>query len=101
MRYLICFLLLASTCFGQKVQSFDVIVYGATPAGVMAAYAAKAAGKKTLLIDASTTLPYAQQGFGMKFDLNPAQIHGLPRDFFRKVGEIGRASCRERVSSPV
>jgi NADPH-dependent 2,4-dienoyl-CoA reductase/sulfur reductase-like enzyme len=55
MRYFICFLLLASTCFGQKVQSFDVIVYGATPSGVMAAYAAKAAGKKTLLIDAAAT----------------------------------------------
>ena len=100
MRYLICFLLLASTCFGQKVQSFDVIVYGATPAGVMAAYAAKAAGKKTLLIDASTTLPYAQQGFGMKFDLNPAQIHGLPRDFFRKVGgKLGKFQAFEFESS--
>ncbi|MHA8076205.1 FAD-dependent oxidoreductase [Aquirufa sp. TARAVU-A1A] len=100
MRYIICFLLLASTCFGQKVQSFDVIVYGATPAGVMAAYAAKAAGKKTLLIDASTTLPYAQQGFGMKFELNPAQIHGLPRDFFRKVGgKLGKFQAFEFDSS--
>ena len=31
MRYLICFLLLATSCFGQKVQSFDVIVYGGNP----------------------------------------------------------------------
>ena len=37
MRYLICFLWMATTCFGQKVQSFDVIVYGGNPAGVMAA----------------------------------------------------------------
>jgi len=100
MRYFICFLLLASTCFGQKVQSFDVIVYGATPSGVMAAYAAKAAGKKTLLIDAAATLPYAQQGFGMKFDLNPAQIQGLPRDFFRKVGaKLGKFQAYEFESS--
>ena len=100
MRYIICFLLLASTCFGQKVQSFDVIVYGATPSGVMAAYAAKAAGKKTLLIDAATTLPYAQQGFGMKFDLNSAQIQGLPRDFFRKVGaKLGKFQAYEFESS--
>jgi hypothetical protein len=100
MRYIICFLLLASTCFGQKVQSFDVIVYGATPSGVMAAYAAKAAGKKTLLIDAAATLPYAQQGFGMKFDLNPAQIHGLPRDFFRKVGgKLGKFQAFEFESA--
>ena len=100
MRYFICFLLLATTCFGQKVQSFDVIVYGATPSGVMAAYAAKAAGKKTLLIDAASTLPYAQQGFGMKFDLNPAQIHGLPRDFFRKVGgKLGKFQAFEFESA--
>ena len=100
MRYFICFLLLASTCFGQKVQSFDVIVYGANPAGVMAAYAAKAAGKKTLLIDAAATLPYAQQGFGMKFELNPSQIQGLPRDFFRKVGaKLGKFQAYEFESS--
>ncbi len=87
MRYFICFLLLASTCYGQKVQSFDVIVYGANPAGVMAAYAAKAAGKKALLIDAAGQVPYAQQGLGMKFEQNPAQVQGLARDFFRQVGK--------------
>ncbi len=87
MRYFICFLLLASTCYGQKVQSFDVIVYGANPAGVMAAYAAKAAGKKALLIDAARKVPYAQQGLGMKIEQNPAQMQGLARDFFRQVGK--------------
>jgi FAD dependent oxidoreductase len=96
MRYIILFLLLASTCFGQKVQSFDVIVYGANPAGVIAADAAKAAGKKTLLIDGAATLPYAQQGFGLSFDLNPGQIQGLTRDFFRKVGaKLGKFQAYE------
>lgn len=100
MRYLICFLLMAATCFGQKVQSFDVIVYGANPAGVMAAYGAKAAGKKTLLIDATATLPYFHQGLGMRFDLNPAQIQGLPRDFFRKVGaKLGKFQAYEFEAS--
>lgn len=96
MRYIICFLLLATTCLGQKVQSFDVIVYGANPAGVMAAYAAKAAGKKTLLIDAAILVPYAQQGFGLKTAINPANIQGLPRDFARKVGaKIGKFETYE------
>ena len=91
MRYFICFVLLASTCSGQKVQSFDVIVYGATPAGVVAAYAAKAAGKKTLLIDASAQIPYAQQGLGINFEVNRANIQGLSRDFFRRVGvKVGK-----------
>jgi hypothetical protein len=87
MRYFIFFLLFATTCFGQKVQSFDVIVFGANPAGVMAAYSAKVAGKKTLLIDVAVQVPFAQQGLGMKTDVNPAAIQGLSRDFFRKVGE--------------
>jgi hypothetical protein len=96
MRYIILFLLLACSCFGQKVQSFDVIVYGANPAGVIAADAAKAAGKKTLLIDGAATLPYAQQGFCLSFDLNPAQIQGLTRDFFRKVGaKLGKFQAYE------
>jgi hypothetical protein len=91
MRYFICFVLLASTCLGQKVQSFDVIVYGANPAGVVAAYAAKAAGKKTLLIDASAQIPYAQQGLGINFEVNRANIQGLSRDFFRRVGvKVGK-----------
>jgi hypothetical protein len=100
MRYLIFLLWMATTCFGQKVQSFDVIVYGGNPAGVMAAYAAKAAGKKTLLVDASATLPYAQQGLGMKLDLNPAQIQGLTREFFRKVGaKLGKFQAYEFEAS--
>jgi hypothetical protein len=86
MRCFIFFLLLGSTCFAQKVQSFDVIVYGANPSGVIAAYAAKSAGKKTLLIDAAKQIPYAQQGLGKRFDMNPIQFQGLTRDFFRKVG---------------
>jgi hypothetical protein len=91
MRYFICFFLLATTCWAQKVQSFDVIVYGANPAGVIAAYAAKVAGKKTLLIDASAQIPYAQQGLGMKFEINRANMQGLSRDFFRRVGvKVGK-----------
>ncbi len=96
MRYFICFLLLASTCFGQKVQSFDVIVYGANPAGVIAAYSAKVAGKKVLLIDAALQVPYAQQGLGRKLEVNRASLKGLSRDFFRRVGaKIGKFEAHE------
>lgn len=100
MRYFIFFLLLATTCIGQKVQSFDVIVYGANPAGVIAAYAAKVAGKKTLLIDATVQVPYAQQAFGTKSEVNAIHIQGLPRDFFRKVGvKLGKFVAYEFEST--
>ena len=96
MRYFICFLLLATTCLGQKVQSFDVIVNGANPAGVIAAYSAKVAGKKVLLIDAAAQVPYAQQGFGGRLEVNRASIKGLCRDFFRKVGsKLGKLEVYE------
>lgn len=96
MRCFIFFFVLASTCFGQKVQSFDVIVYGATPAGVFASYSAKVAGKKVLLIDPASQVPYAQKGLGMKLEINKANIQGLARDFFRKVGtKVGKFESHE------
>lgn len=96
MRYFIPFLLLATTCLGQKVQSFDVIVYGANPAGVIAAYSAKVAGKKVLLVDAAVQLPYAQQGLGGKLEVNRASLKGLSRDFYRRVGaKIGKFEAYE------
>ncbi len=49
---IICLLILLPTCIIQnKEPDFDIIVYGATPSGVIAAYAAAKEGRSVLLIE--------------------------------------------------
>ncbi|TAG58225.1 MAG: FAD-dependent oxidoreductase, partial [Runella slithyformis] len=73
--------------FGHA-QTYDVCVYGGTSAGVMAAYTAKMAGKKVILIEPSKHLGGLSSGGLGQTDIgNKYAITGISRDFYRRIGQ--------------
>lgn len=74
------------SCAG-RVQKVDVVVYGASSAGVMAAYTAAKQGKNVLLLEPSKHLGGLSSGGLGQTDIgNKYAITGLSRDFYRKIG---------------
>ncbi|WP_229374953.1 FAD-dependent oxidoreductase [Fibrella rubiginis] len=66
---------------------FDVCVYGGTSAGVMAAVAAKRAGKSVVLIEPGKHLGgLSAGGLGATDIGNKFAVTGLARDFYRRIG---------------
>jgi len=83
-------LLLLSACQSEKTSEpdYDIVIYGATSAGAMAAYSAKMMGKSVLLLESSTHIGgLTSGGLGYTDIGNKYAITGLARDFYRKVGE--------------
>ncbi|GAC1384176.1 MAG: FAD-dependent oxidoreductase [Ginsengibacter sp.] len=78
-----------STGFSQqKKYAFDVVVYGGTSAGVMAAYTAKKMGKSVLLIEPGRHLGgLSSGGLGFTDIGNKYAIAGLALDFYRRIGK--------------
>ncbi|WP_052353440.1 FAD-dependent oxidoreductase [Dyadobacter tibetensis] len=73
---------------GQTAATYDIVVYGATSAGVMAAYTAAKNGKSVLLIDPGTHLGgLTTGGLGYTDIGNKYAITGLARDFYRRIGK--------------
>jgi hypothetical protein len=71
-----------------KTASTDICIYGATSAGVMAAYAAAKQGKKVLLIEPTNhTGGLSAGGLGYTDIGNKYAISGLALDFYRKLGK--------------
>lgn len=65
----------------------DVVVYGATSAGVIAAYTAKKMGKSVVLIEAGGHLGgMTSGGLGYTDIGNKFAITGLSQDFYRRIG---------------
>lgn len=70
-----------------KVLTFDLVVYGSTPSGIMAAVAAARSGLKVALVDkaqhvggmVTSGLSYTDRG-------KTETIGGIPREFFERVG---------------
>jgi len=72
----------------SRAQTVDVCVYGGTSAGVMAAYAAKKAGKSVILIEPGRHLGgLSSGGLGATDIGNKFAITGLARDFYRRIGK--------------
>jgi FAD dependent oxidoreductase len=72
----------------QITKKYDVIVYGGTSAGVIAAYTAKQMGKSVLLIEPGIRIGgLTTGGLGYTDIGNKYAIKGLSLDFYRKVGE--------------
>lgn len=71
----------------QPSDEADVVVYGATSAGVIAAYTAKKMGKSVVLIEAGGHLGgMTSGGLGYTDIGNKFAITGLSLDFYRKIG---------------
>jgi FAD dependent oxidoreductase len=81
-------ILIACTSLRAQIQSADVCIYGATAAGVMAAYTASKMGKSVILIEPSTHLGGMTSGGLGQTDIgNKYAITGLARDFYRRIGQ--------------
>ncbi|MEO8416877.1 MAG: FAD-dependent oxidoreductase, partial [Ginsengibacter sp.] len=73
----------------QKIQkSYDVLVYGGTSAGVIAAYTAKKMGKSVLLVEPGNRLGGLTSGGLGQTDIgNKYAVTGIALDFYRRVGK--------------
>lgn len=68
---------------------YDVCIYGATSAGVVAAYTIAKQGKSVLLIANSTHIGGLSSGGLGQTDIgNKHVIKGISRDFYRKLGNV-------------
>lgn len=87
---LICLLAFLSFSCSQKEgpPTYEVVVYGANSAGVIAAYTAKTMGKSVLLIEPTNHLGgLTTGGLGYTDIGNKFAVTGLSRDFYRRLGE--------------
>lgn len=79
---------------------YDLVVYGGTPSGVMAALAAKRMGLRVVLISASETVGGAMSNGVNATDLiKPGIIGGIPREYFDLVQEASGKKGSYRVSA--
>src|SRR5690554_3627870 len=72
----------------QSHEEYDVVIYGATSAGIIAAYTAKTMGKSVMLIEPSQHLGgLTTGGLGYTDIGNKYAVTGLSRDFYRRLGQ--------------
>jgi len=77
-----------SFVYGQKKVEVDLCIYGATSAGVVAAYTAANAGKKVVIVDPVNHIGgLSSGGLGMTDIGNKFVVTGLALDFYRKIGK--------------
>lgn len=89
-RLLFCVILTfsAASSAAQDARSYDVVVYGATAAGVTAAVAAASDGMRVVLIEPGRHVGGMVSGGLSHTDFGDrAVIGGLALDFYREVGE--------------
>jgi len=86
---LICFLLLGRVlppCSTVAAADYDVVVYGGTSAGVIAAVQARKMGKSAVLVGPDTHLGgLSSGGLGFTDTGNKAVIGGLAREFYHRI----------------
>lgn len=76
------------SCQSGAPASYDVVVYGQTSAGVMAAVQAKRMGKTVILVGPDKHLGgLTSGGLGATDIGNKVAIGGLSREFYRRMGE--------------
>ncbi len=75
-------------CAGQQVQRYDVVVYGGTAGGAVAAIAAAKEGVRVVLLEPRRHVGgMVSGGLGQTDYGNQAVIGGMSREFFERVGE--------------
>ncbi len=72
----------------SQTRKVDIVVYGGTSAGIIAAYSAKKLGKSVLLIEPSKHLGGLSSGGLGQTDIgNKFAITGLSREFYKRIGK--------------
>lgn len=72
----------------QVADEADIVIYGGTAAGVIAAYTARKAGKSVMLIEPTRHLGgMTSGGLGYTDIGNKYAITGVARDFYRRIGK--------------
>lgn len=72
----------------EESVEYDVLVYGATSAGVIAAYSAAQMGKSVIIVEPTGHLGGLTSGGLGKTDIgNKYAITGLSRNFYRRLGD--------------
>lgn len=80
---------------------YDVLVYGGTPSGVMAAYAAARENLRVALVIGPNPLGgMCTNGLGWSDGKNPQWIGGLAREFFQRVGKLYGMKVAESQFEP-
>lgn len=70
----------------RTIQKYDVVVYGGTAAGVMAAIGAKKSGATVILLSPSIRIGgVTTSGLGWTDIGNPAAVGGLAREFYHRI----------------
>jgi len=94
MRFTLAFLLCLSlfspsnTCAAHENASHDVVIYGLTSAGVMAAVQAQRMGKSVILVGPDKHLGgMSSGGLGATDIGNKQAIGGLSREFYQRLGK--------------
>jgi len=81
-----CALLTGCSTFRQQPSTYDLVIYGGTSAGVMAAVQAKQMGKSVIIVGPDKHLGgLSSGGLGFTDTGNKAVIGGLARDFYHRV----------------
>ena len=83
----LCFCLFACGSCTTSERTYDIVVYGGTSGGVIAAYSASRLGKSVLLVEPGRHLGGLSSGGLGQTDIgNKQAITGLSRDFYRRMG---------------
>src|SRR5262245_36037205 len=83
---LFVFLIACQTHAQPATEIYDVVIYGGTSSGIVAAIQAKRDGKSVVLIEPSSHLGgLTTGGLGATDIGNKAVIGGIARDFYRRV----------------
>ncbi|MEP7232185.1 MAG: FAD-dependent oxidoreductase [Ginsengibacter sp.] len=87
--FIFLLLFLNSSLQAQTIQkSYDVVVYGGTSAGVIAAYTAKKMGKSVILVEPGFRLGGLTSGGLGQTDIgNKYAVTGISLDFYRRIGK--------------
>lgn len=85
----------------EASQSYDIVVYGATSAGVMAAVQAKKMGRTVVIVGPDKHLGgLSSSGLGFTDTGNKAVIGGLARDFYHRIWSEYQKPATWRFQKP-
>lgn len=86
---LIMLVVFVNVTTGYANPKYDIVIYGANSAGVVAAYTAKTMGKSVVLISPDGHIGgLSSGGLGATDIGNKMAIGGLSREFYKKLGEV-------------